>query len=116
MKLPNAEHAYVDRAKILDYLLNSSHPDGAGKAQFFLALGFRPQDWTCLAEALRAVAVFDDVCMSLESPYGCKYVIDGCVETPNGGSARVRTVWICEADESRPRLVTAYPCEEQLEP
>ena len=30
----------VDRAKILDYLLNPFHPAVAAKARFFLAAGF----------------------------------------------------------------------------
>jgi len=31
--------AIVDRHKIVDYLLNSRHPDNGGKAQFFESLG-----------------------------------------------------------------------------
>lgn len=32
MKLPHAEKATVEREKIVDYLLNATHPDNAGKA------------------------------------------------------------------------------------
>ena len=35
MKLPNAKKAVVKRAKIIDYLLDSKHPDNGGKAEFF---------------------------------------------------------------------------------
>lgn len=35
MMLPDRERARVDRAKTVDYLLSSSHPDGRGKAAFF---------------------------------------------------------------------------------
>src|SRR5438105_1031119 len=34
MKLPNAELAVVEQKKIVDYLLNSTHPLGASKARF----------------------------------------------------------------------------------
>ena len=44
MKLPNAHLAVVERAKIVEYLLNPAHPDNGGKAPFFMALGFRPDD------------------------------------------------------------------------
>ena len=53
MLLPNREHARVDRAKITDYLLSTSHPDGYGKAVFFMRLGFRLAEWEMLAGAPR---------------------------------------------------------------
>ena len=51
MKLPNADRATVQEEKIVDYLLNRSHPDNSGKAQFFEALGFRREGWKTLAAA-----------------------------------------------------------------
>jgi hypothetical protein len=41
MMLPEGDRAQVDRAKITDYLLSLSHPDGRGKAAFFMLFGFR---------------------------------------------------------------------------
>jgi hypothetical protein len=35
VKLRNAHLAIVERSKIVDYLLNSAHPDNGGKALFF---------------------------------------------------------------------------------
>jgi len=40
LKLPNAERGVVEREKIVDYLLNPTHPDNGGKAEFFFSLGF----------------------------------------------------------------------------
>jgi hypothetical protein len=37
MELPNASSVEVSREKIVGYLLNPGHPDGAGKAAFFFA-------------------------------------------------------------------------------
>ncbi len=35
MKLPYAVTARVERKKIVEYLLSSSHPDGSAKERFF---------------------------------------------------------------------------------
>ncbi|MEO8494603.1 MAG: DUF6883 domain-containing protein [Planctomycetota bacterium] len=61
MKLPNVENPVVSREKVVGYLLNPAHPDGAGKAKFFTAQGFRVEHWETLAEALRGVARDNDV-------------------------------------------------------
>jgi hypothetical protein len=45
VKLPNVENARIDRTKIVDYLLAIDHPEGAGKATFFLRFGFTIDDW-----------------------------------------------------------------------
>ena len=45
----------------------------------------------------------------VETLYGMKYVVDGEVRAPTGESIEIRTVWIVEKGEVRPRLVTAYP-------
>ena len=50
MKLPNAENAVVDIAKLRDYSLNPNHPEGKHKARAFLEkLDIRRND----AEQLR---------------------------------------------------------------
>jgi hypothetical protein len=36
MKLPNAENAVIDIAKLRDYCLNPNHPEGKHKARAFL--------------------------------------------------------------------------------
>ena len=54
MRLPNADLADVDRAKITEYLLNPEHPDNGGKAAFFVAREFSRSDWEALANALRS--------------------------------------------------------------
>jgi hypothetical protein len=41
-----------------------------------------------------------------------KYFLDGQIETPNGKTPLVRTVWIVDLGLDTPRLVTAYPQEE----
>jgi hypothetical protein len=112
MSLPNALRGVVERDKVVKYLMNLRHPDGAGKARFFPALGFRPEKWQVPADALLRVATEGRIAQVVESPHGTKYIIDGTLHAPGGQTARVRTVWIREPGKERPRLITAYPREE----
>ena len=112
MRLPNGAMGLVERDKVVKYLLNSGHPEGAGKARFFFAVKFRLEEWQVLAEALHRVAEEGVVTRVVESVHGNKYIVDGAVHAPNGEIVPVRTVWIREPGQKRPRLVTAYPREE----
>lgn len=112
VKLPNASNVKVERKKIVEYLLNREHPDNGGKADFFIALGFRRDDWEPLAGSFRRLAIACSVTRRMESVHGKKYIVDGAIETPTGKSPRVRTIWIVESGDTIPRLVTAYPHEE----
>lgn len=111
MRLPNAHLAVVERAKIVEYLLNPAHPDNGGKAPFFIALGFRREHWERLAAALRQLALTAPVSQNVETIHGTKYIIDGALETPDGKTPVLRSVWIIDTGEDVPRLVTAYPHE-----
>ena len=112
MKLPNADKGIVDREKIVDYLLNPAHADNGGMAGFFLSLGFSRKHWSALAAAFRRKAEAIEVAKSMESPHGRKYIVEGRLETPGDRRPWVRTVWIVDAGQDLPRLVTAYPREE----
>ena len=111
MRVPGADTAIVSQEKIVGYLLNPLHPDGAGKAQFFDALGFHVDQWIALADALRNVIAAAEATSRVDSAHGTKYIVDGSIDTPSGRIVRVRTVWIVDAGESSPRLVTAYPSD-----
>lgn len=113
MNLPHGEHAVVESDKVRNYLLDVSHPDGFGKAAFFTAMGFKREAWETLAEALRQVARDCPVTKSMTSVHGQKYIVDGRILTPKGQSVIVRTIWIVDKGDNRPRLVTAYPREQE---
>ena len=108
-KLPNARAARVDRKKLEGYLLSSAHPIGRSKAQFFLRVGFSQNDIAILERALLEVAVTGELAETTNSPHGVKYSVDGMLSTPSGRRVKVRTIWIVEAGDTGPRLVTAYP-------
>ena len=108
MKIPNGIYAVVPLEKLEGYLLALAHPVGGAKARFFRAHGFDEATSAVLEEQLLAIAQREDA-LILEGPHGVKYVADGDLSTPIGRVVRVRTIWIVEPTDPRPRLITAYP-------
>lgn len=109
MKLPQAAHAVIDPAKLRDYLLSSSHPLGRFKARFFVGLGFSPEDWQALRDALIHHAQVG-VAAELENyEYGRRFAVTGELAAPAGRKAAVVSVWIILEHEVVPRFVTAFP-------
>lgn len=109
MKLPNRERAYIPRAKLEDYLLSETHAVGRSKAKFLRMFGFNKHNIHSLEERLLSIAHAEEVSEVHSSPHGEKYTIDGSLQTPVKKLVRVRTVWIIDKDQDRPRFVTAYP-------
>jgi hypothetical protein len=110
VQLPNAERAYVDPAKVRDYLLSPEHAVGRAKARFFGALGFRRADWPGLQAALLAHGGAGEA-REVASPYGRKFEVEPILQGPGGREAAVISVWIILPGEEAPRLVTAVPGE-----
>ena len=111
MKLPNAELAFVEREKVVEYLLNPAHPYGASKAAFFTRFGFRTDAWELLAAAFREHGRLHDVAREKATGFGPRYEVEGELRALDGRSPRVRTVWQADKGEIAPRLITAYPLE-----
>lgn len=109
MKIPNLDNAEVPEAKVSDYLLSITHPDGSGKAGFFTQFGFAPAAREDLVQALLRHAAEHEIAKSEDSPYGLRYVVEGVLHTPDGRTPNVRSVWFVENGEDAPRFVTAYP-------
>jgi hypothetical protein len=55
MFLPNRHRAIVPESKVLRYLLDQTHEDGAPKAEFFLAAGFTRSRWQEFARAIKGM-------------------------------------------------------------
>jgi hypothetical protein len=111
MNLPNAHLALVEPEKITGYLLNVEHRYGASKARFFGEFGFKVEAWKRLAAALLEHGQQHEVTRIKQTPFGPRYEVDGAVPTPDGRTARVRTVWQVDEGEIAPRLITAYPLD-----
>jgi hypothetical protein len=107
-RLPQAETAIVDAAKVRDYLLNAENEQNRGKAGLFGKFGFKRERWQQLAEALRAHCATNEVVEVSSSPHGEKFVVMCNLATPDGRNPCMRSVWIINAGNTLPRLVTAY--------
>lgn len=110
MPIPNSGDAYVPREKLTAYLLSETHPVGKAKAKFFRAHGFTEEGVDLLEEGLLTIVRENEPQEVIASPpHGTKYVVTGSLLTPRGVTVRVRTIWIAEPEDERPRFVTAYP-------
>jgi hypothetical protein len=112
VKLPFAEHAVVNAAKVRDYLLSSGHPVGRFKARVFAAIGYHQNDWPLLQRDLLALATTLDVQLTESTEHGQRFVGTGSLIGPNGSLLPVTTVWIIRSGEAGPRFITAFPASE----
>jgi len=107
-QLPNAALAHVGDAKVRNYLLNPGNLQNQGKAGQFGQYGFVRDQWQVLADALCKHPAINPVVRTAASPHGVKYVVECSLETPDRRNPCLRSVWIIEYGQERPRLVTAY--------
>jgi hypothetical protein len=107
--LPGAEQAFIEEAKVRDYLLSSTHPIGRFKSVVFEALGYTHENWPLLAADLLSLARRGLAISGQTSPYGDKYEVSGTLQGPNGRTARFTTVWLVRPEGGFPRFVTAFP-------
>ena len=112
MPIPDAQRAVVADEKVRDYLLNLEHPDGGSKAVWLHSLGYNRLEWQLLAADLLAIARDCDEFDVETTDFGIKYKAGGLIGRPDHRPGRVLTVWIVE-DDDPPRLVTAYPTDNQ---
>lgn len=109
MKLPNSDSAYIASRKLKEYLLSESYPIGRSKAKFSRSPGFDEKNFNLLERGLTTIVRSQEIKEIESSPHGTKYIIEGFIGTPSGNQVQIRTVWIIETGEARPRFVTAYP-------
>ena len=108
MRLPGAEFAVVDIAKLRDYCLNQSHPRGRHKARVFAAaLNLGQSDAELLREELLRAAREADATEGDADPYGQRYILDFELAL-KGRRAVVRSAWIIRHGEGFPRLTSCF--------
>ena len=106
--LPNAEGAYIDEAKLVEYSLAISHPVGANKALLFSrVLGFTVRDADKLRRLILEAIFIHDATIGLHNEFGQRYAVDFPVKT-EVGSAVVRSAWIIRKGENFPRLTSCF--------
>lgn len=101
----------IEHREIVGYLLDVSHPDGGGKAKFFLSQGFALSD---IAEFARCIlghplAPGSVLTSIAQDAYAPKFIYEGPLRCPNGKAPPLRTVWELKDGDTHGRLVTAYP-------
>ncbi|HEY6559309.1 MAG TPA: hypothetical protein VI072_18620 [Polyangiaceae bacterium] len=109
MRLPSADRAVVEGAKVRDYLLSPTHPVGRFKSVFFVALGFSADQWELLRAALLELAQVGDANPGQASPFGLKFEIRAILRGPSGRQADVMTIWMVSKGQDFPHFVTAFP-------
>jgi hypothetical protein len=109
VKLPNGSLAYIPSGKLTAYLLSETHSVGKSKAKLFRSFGYNELNVSLLKEGLLSIAQTADIIDTQSSEHGIKYVIEGLLQTPVGGTLKIRTIWIVDKGQDRPRFVTAYP-------
>lgn len=109
MKIPNAEHAVISRAKLFDYLLNVGHRRGGAKARLLVSVGYQREAWQLLEHDLREQHLGEDVAAMSRSDYGVRYEIVAPISTPSGETLSFRSIWQIDAGTDTPRLITMYP-------
>ena len=82
------------------------------KAVFFIQFGFSMAQWEQLGIALKSHAMEHDVVKVENNDFGTRYVVEGQLKTSDERNPFVRVVWFVDVDETVPRLVTAYPLED----
>jgi len=108
MKLPNAERATVDIAKLREYCLSYDHLRGRHKARVFESvLGITEDEAELLRESLLLAARLEEATLGKVDAFGTRYMIDFWMEG-RSGVARVRSAWIIRTAEDFPRLTSCY--------
>ena len=108
MKLPHADQAIIEIAKLRDYSLNQQHPEGKHKARAFAAsLEFSARDAEKLRSMIFAAILTEEATAGATDEHGERYVVD--FETQGlRGMVTIRTAWIIDRGETAPRLVSCY--------
>lgn len=109
MRIPGSDRAYVDAAKVRDYLLSSEHPVGRFKARVFAGLGYSRDTWHQLQFELQALPSQHDAERTEQTEFGDRYEIRAQLRGPNGQERLFVTAWFVRAGEDVPRFVTAFP-------
>lgn len=62
-----------------------------------------------MAQVFLQHAASHEICVNELTTHGHMFTVEGELETPDGRSPYIRSVWIIPHGEVLPRFVTAYP-------
>lgn len=98
----------ISDQKLTDYLLSTTHMIGRTKAKFFRGLGYHAGNLDLFKRHLANIALRGIIQEEMTTPYGKKLIVQDLIKTPNGKSAKIKTVWMVDQKRSL-HFVTAYP-------
>jgi uncharacterized protein DUF6883 len=109
MQLPNREHAVIPLDKHIHYLLNTAHKRGGTKARVLTRFGYRADSPRQLDMDIRRYHLNQEVEAMRQTSYGMRYEIRAPLQTPNGRTLMLRTVWQIDDGTDSPHLITLSP-------
>lgn len=112
--LPNRDKAFIESPKIQDYLLNTEHPVGGSKANYFMAFGFTLEQWEILRDALLNHVHTAQIIEIRQKKHGISYAMEGKLATPDERDPTIISVWQIDTGQDEPRFITAYPAHSDL--
>jgi hypothetical protein len=113
MKLPSVEAAVVPDEKITGYLLSPTS-GRASQGGVLRRLRLTGEAGQALAAAL--VSAADHEVAKVEStPFGTRYVVEGTIETPNGRTPSIRSVWFLKPVKTYHVLLQPIHSKEQTD-
>jgi hypothetical protein len=108
MRLPNADRAILDVARLRDYSLNPTHDKGKHKARVFAAAtGFTVADAERLRDMILDAVLTNEAEQGVTDEHGTRYRVDFEAQGLSG-PVTIRTAWHVDAGETIPRLVSCY--------
>jgi len=108
VQIPNADRAFIDMRKLVDYCLDPTHPVGRDKSVVFRsALGFTSDNALTLRDLILDAVSMEEARLGRLDEFGQRYVVDFDVLS-GFGESRLRSAWIIRSGEDFPRLTTCY--------
>jgi len=101
----------IEDSKIIEYLLNISHPEGSSKALFLIRHGFNTERPEVLKATLLIHLEENSPVNVKKTKFGAKYILSGKVKAPDGNELMLRSIWMKPSKENILKFVTAYPIE-----
>lgn len=109
------QNYYLDPRKFTEYLLNTAHPQGGGKAKLFVeGLGILPEDWKFLADQIERGMADAPLYRIGRKQWGFTHGAFVMVTGRNGKTCVLETGWILESGKPA-KFVTAYPAKPETE-
>ncbi len=109
MPIPGFENAFIEPAKLRDYVLSEEHPIGRYKAAVFKKLGYNRENWKALDKDIREQLLLLDAEGEESTTFGKKYEVKGTLKGPSGAAMNVVSIWFVKRGEKVPTFVTIYP-------